>query len=939
MPDVSSDGLADTAAFFKEVGRQRGDATAKRYVVAPPKMLDVAPQAVTASTKTTTERAKELFTEAAKFIHTALTIRAVLEELPTALARIAGLETGPIEYTRQQLIENQAILAIVAMLAINREVLKGIDWRTVPERIMQSLADARKKAAAFRESKAWPFVRGALALACLVPIVYSVATMTTAALRSLGDGHNALVPAGSVGTDSPKATMTTAALRAFSPFGNVPAFQRGLRAELPNLDLLLVTLGLQLGNLTGAALPLQPFTQYVLPTVEGRQLKLRENTSTLVGTGKSPDIVVPYNATVAHFSDEIRRAALEKIDDNIMWSPGAITRIVRALTDRSRPINGDFHRVIWTKEESPDARWVSRSVLQNITGGNWADLPETKYGQGVYVVPSKLREIAARASNRSIFDPDVMFLMLPNDLEERVEAIQPRPEAWPSIWSLVTGASKPRMNREPPPLRRPLTPETATHILAEDAALLKRVPFPAGMTGDTEGVQLVSGKYYCVETHWDRRLNQMISDLEEFVHRDLQLSKDKWRAANEAIRVANQRIRVLNRAIAATEVRETEKRDQAKRAEESARERARLEKEHQDSIEQLKEAEARLAELEEEKAEYWKGARRFGAFAGLAVRLLYWVRECYSRRQIENERSAALQPGSCSVRVGDVGPYNPDVFSEAYLEFKNVLPILVWSWNKLFAEVKHGRLPTERSTVLAADYEPTTSEPQTEDPGTLRHALRMIDVQAAYEEIVGEDGVQFNDRQIYLLGLVLSDSDIVTTDSPTFWLRLYLWERLTEDQSAPYTSSQKKDLFYKIRHGPAFERQSKCLNPNGCERGADGAPADATFWITKTGKIWSLIDAPSRFWKPSNPEKWSEYLDELHHQRQLVGYCTGCAIEGGRESPNFKAFMYVLQNRRSLMDSVDVNQQRIAAALTVARLTGGGDSEESEGGRVGTIEV
>ncbi len=928
MPDVSSDGLANTAAFFKEVGRQRGDATAKRYVLAPPKMLDVAPQAVTASAKTTIERAKELFTQAAKFYHTALTIRAVLEELPH-LARISGLETGPIEYTCQQLIENQAILAIVAMLVTNREVLKGIDWRTVPGRIMQSLADARKKAAAFRENpEAWPFVMRALALACLVPIVYSVATMTTAALRYLGDEHNALAPTGSVGIDSPKATMTTAALRAFSPFGNVAAFQRGLRAELPNLNFLLVTLGLQLGNLTGAALPLQPFTQYVLPTVEGRQLQLRENTSTLVGTGKSPDIVVPYNATVAHFSDEIRRAALEKIDDNIMWSPGAITRIVRALTDRSRPINGDFHRVIWTKEESPDARWVSRSVLEDITGGNWGSLPETKYGQGVYVVPSKLREIAARASNRSIFDPDVMFLLLRDDLEEKVEAIQPRPEARPSLWSLFTGASKPRTNREPPPLRRPLTPETATDILAEDAALLKRVPFPAGMTGDTEGVQLVSGKYYCVETHWDRRLNQMIRDLEEFVHRDLKLSKDKWLAANEAIRMANQRIRDLKDAIAATKVRETEKRDQAKTAEESARERDRLEKEHQDRLAELEEEKARLAELEEEKAEYWKGARRFGAFAGLAVRLLYWVRECYSRRQIENERSAALQPGSCSVRVGDVGPYNPDVFSEAYLEFKNVLPILVWSWNKLFAEVKHGRLPTERSTVLAADYEPTTSEPQTEDRGTLRHALRMIDVQAAYGEIVGEDGgedgVEFNDRQIYLLGLVLSDSAKVTTDSPTFWLRLYLWERLTEDQSAPYTSSQKKDLFYKIRHGPAFERQSKCLNPEGCQKGAEGAPADATFWITKTGKIWSLIDAPVEFGKTLKSKKWSEYLDELHHQRQLVGYCTGCTIKEGIESPTFKAFEDALLTRGRLMDSVDDNQQRIAAALIVARSTGSG---------------
>ena len=923
MPDVSSDGFADTAAFFNPLLRQRGDPTGTRRVVAPPKMLGVVPQAATASAKTTIERAKKLVKEAATFYHTALTIRAVLEELP-ALARLSGLETGPIEYRCEQLIENQAIIAIVAMLVINGEMLLGIDWRTVPGRIMQSLADVRKKAAAFRESKAWPFVMRALALACLVPIVYFVATMTTAALRSLGDGHNALAPTGSVGIDSPKATMTTAALRAFSPFGNVAAFQRGLRAELPNLDFLLVTLGLQLGKLTGAALPLQPSTQYV-PRVRGLQLQPRENTSTLVGTGKSPDIVVPYNATVAHFSGAIRRAALEKMDDNIIWSQGAITRIVGALTDRSRPINGDFHRVIWTKEDSPDARWVSRSVLEDITGGNWDCLNQTKYGQGVYVVPSKLREIAARASNRSIFDPDVMFLLLRDDLEEKVEASQPRPEApAPEARPTApTGASKPRMNREP---RLPLTPATATDILAADAALLKRVPFPAGMTGDTEGVQLVSGKYYCVETHWDRRLNQMIRDLEEFVHRDLKLSKDKWLAANEPIRMANQRIRVLNDAIAATKVRETEKRDQAKTAEESARERARLEKEHQDSIEQLKEAEARRAELAKD-AEYWKGARLFGTVAVWAVRILYWVEECYSRRQIENARSAALQSGSCSVRVGNVGAYDPEVYSVTHVEVKGVLPILVWSWNKLFAEVKHGRLPTERSAVLAADYEPTTSEPQTEDRGTLRHALRMIDVQAVYKEIVGEDGVQFSGRQNYLLGLVLSDSDIVTTDSPTFWLRLYLWERLTEDESAPYTPRQKKDLFYKIRHGPAFERQSKCLNPEGCQKGAEGAPADATFWITKTGKIWSLIDAPVEFGKTLKSKKWSEYLDELHHQRQLVGYCTGCTIKD-LESPTFKAFEDALLTRGRLMDSVNDNQRRIAAALTVARSTGSGGHTE-----------
>jgi len=725
-----------------------------------------------------------------------------------------------------------------------------------------------------------PFIRMALSA---VAVVASIALACYYVPQFLGIGSN-------TGPD-PDGVLV--------PFKNTSALSTALRAARPDIDELVALTGISLGQIlsaraSGQRVALGPRLQ------REPEFSLPDRMAGFVEIPPGEISVQSGGVLTA-----INKAARDVMQDSLYypkaWTADTVDDITSMLVDQSG-VGGRERdpsarsNCNYFVSDAPGVKWASREMLENATKVSWESLPSHGREQGLYVFPDELRKMASRQSNRSFFNQNVAFVI---DYEERDDIARklhkdnPQGNPNPDVDTLIY-------------------PDTVAEITLEEADLFNHVPSNSLLPESTGIIQVSGDEFFVPQSKWESRLTKVISDLADRLSREESAVRARFEEAKRVVRVANEAAVEKSKG-ALSEITRAADQVEAAERERLAGERARVKDE---SVRQAQE------EVTEERTRREQRQDTGGLFAlgsggaALLMKICRAYKQKRDKANIESMRASALHPADTWVRIT----------SREY-KLDNVLPVLVYAWNKLYREVGHGNInDLHKFKTMGATFEDSPTEDKHKK--SLRHVLRMQDVQQAYNDIVGPESSALGTDGHRNLGYVLSDSPRLAVSSKLFWLRMYLWERVCNDQSSPYTEAIKDQLFNKIRMGPEYDKPTKCMNP-ACTNKKEGKEAPSTFWYTKTGQDWLLIGVPSYLRGgeyTKHDKKLERFVDELHDQRRLVGLCITCITDVDPNHLQSTIFGDKSKNKLSrLLVETDAEATRInVARAAVHRVSGGG---------------
>tara|TARA_Y100000592_G_C5480121_1_gene324866 strand:- start:120 stop:2744 length:2625 start_codon:yes stop_codon:yes gene_type:complete len=665
-------------------------------------------------------------------------------------------------------------------------------------------------------------------------------------------------------------------------FKTAVSFSDELRRELPNLDSLVIASGIALTHILDA----QRVGQSAIPR------PIIEPEPVFSPPGRAGFIQLPAGATSEQSGgvlSVINATAKRVVGDSLYlskaWTDERVIEITAMLVDQSGKPNsvGKKGGRFWFVKEAPGVKWASRDILERATGVSWESLPSSSRGQGMYLFPGELRKMASRQSTRCIFNQNVGFVI---DHDERDEV----------MWMERT---QDEYNRDPygAGVDTPIYPDTVPAITDEEADLLNRIPYPSLFTTTKGAVQVSGDEFFVPQSHWESYLNEVTADLSNMVERSYSSARKRFEAQRQLVARRNER------AVSASTDAVEQILGAMDRVEEAERSRF-VEKER----EEQRRRDTELAGGETTRID------RLLAFGTIVLKLYRAYRNLQTKRENENIRASALTPSN--------GDFRPSLVpGTRRFRLNGVLPILLWTWKKLYRTVGHRQIEDMSSfETMGARFVDSPPKKQTTYGKSIRRTLRMKDVQQAYDDIVGSTPSEIGEEQLQKLQLVLSDTNKLVVSDRLFWLRMYLWERMCLDEDAPYPAEIKSQLFDKIRIGPEYGSSSECTNPR-CTYKTGDSEKQSKYWFTKSGKDWLLIDAPSDVKGGTTLEKYErelrDFADELHDQRRLVGLCAKCVYTNNSDET---AALFVSKQLDSLLaEAVDGSARADADAKTVAR--------------------
>lgn len=720
----------------------------------------------------------------------------------------------------------------------------------------------------FTDSYHTPFIRMALSV---VATVASIALACYCVPQFLGIGSN-------TGPD-PDGVLV--------PFKNTSALSTALRAARPDIDELVTLTGISLGQILSARASgqrvalgprLQREPEFSLP-------------DRMAGFVEIPpgEISVQSGGVLTAINKTARAVMQDSLYYPKAWTAGTVDDITSMLVDQSG-VGGRKRdpsarsNCNYFVSDAPGVKWASREMLENATKVSWESLPSHGRAQGLYVFPDELRKMASRQSNRSFFNQNVAFVI---DYEERDDIAR------------KLHRDNPQGNPDPD-VDTLIYPDTVEAITLEEADLFNHVPSNSLLPESTGIIQVSGDEFFVPQSKWESRLTKVISYLADRVIREESAVRARFEEAKRVVKTANDEAVEKSKG-ALSEVTRVADQVEAAERERLAGERARVKDES--ARQALEEAQEERTQREQRQDVGGLVALGSGG-AALLMKICRAYKQNRDKANIESMRASALHPADVSV------PMTSRVY-----KLRNVLPILVYAWNKLYREVGHGNIKDlSKFKTMGATFEDSPKDD--EHKQSLRHVLRMQDVQQAYGDIVGIEDSVLNNNRLSNLGYVLSDSSRLAVSSKLFWLRMYLWERVCNDQSSPYTEEIRKLLFNKIRMGPQYDTPTECMNP-ACTNKKTGKEAPATYWYTKTGQDWLLIGVPLEFRVLiyGEQKRLARFVDELHDQRRLVGLCFTCITNVDPNHLDSAIFDDRSKNELSgLLEETEAEAKRISVA-------------------------
>jgi hypothetical protein len=612
--------------------------------------------------------------------------------------------------------------------------------------------------------------------------------------------------------------------------------------------------------------------------------------------------------------DAFRDALTEIATNKTAWTQQSVDRIVGRLVDRSTNTHpsdegspggsGDDESVfplgppISYTTDSPDARFVSIDVLTELTGMDWSRLPKSNsgvilrgYTQGVYVFPSEIKAIRKLKSNKTLSNPDVMFLHPGKGILDSV-----------------------RFGHFSTTL--PFNPDTVRKLDPKDHYLLRTLPVQCGDIGPGVAVERIGetiGPTYCptmtelrqalaqARALQDQQKAKLAADRNaekrRFGELKRELGEARKKASEGALRAAQKRanrstqeaIKKRRKAKARKRTQFTETMDAVKDYEDDMATRrfvAAMEEEGRRREQAEREEEERREQAEREEEERRERAERedqaelignWGATIGVLTNVIADLVRGWSGSphlsMVKHYVRHPKNPGEMWGKVDGIG-------------------VLIVAWNELVEEIGDDatKLVVDEDLFKAPVKDSVTAPGLNADErASVRRKLRLTRLRDAYAKITGDKDILGSS-----IKLVLSGGSI-RLNTGEYWLRLHLWHRIAADTRERYSKEMVANLFEKVKYGhiPDVERKpdqgpfvTACQREECRSEIEDGSRAAGVCLVAREAggaeAAWCTIKPGGRNLSEDLKAKLSapdEVIAELFDNGELLQYCSKCTGE------------------------------------------------------------